>query len=318
MNKSSYLTAVAALGAATLLLTGCGGQSLSETDTGGGSVDLSKVEYFEPPAEEKARDEILKVKPQQKIHDMLPESYKQELRWTTSVGYAPMELWDSTNTEIIGVDPALANALSRVLGVRMTITDNDFNAQIPGLLSNRFDVIASSMTDNEKRRETTTFVNYVASGNAFTVGKDNPKEFSEPMDFCGEIISVVDSGSSAALAEQFSADCVTAGKAPYEILPFAGEESADLAVTSGRAAGTITDYPVAAYRESQGEAIRVIPIDVEKSLWGFGVSNENAELAKALEAALQYLIDNGHYEKILEAWNVTDMSVEKATINAGA
>ncbi|RRD36437.1 ABC transporter substrate-binding protein [Leucobacter sp. OH2974_COT-288] len=313
IKKVSIVTAALV---ATLALSGCGGQSLSETpsadNAGSGEVTFTAV-----PQEELAKATIESLETQADLHAMLPEKYREKLRWTTSVGYAPMELWDSSTKEIIGVDPALAHAISRVLGVELEISDNEFNAQIPGLLSGRYDIIASSMTDNEKRRETTTFVDYVSAGNAFTVNKDNPKEFKAPMDFCGEIIAVVDSGSSSIVAENFSAECVAAGKAAYEILGFDGEESADLAVASGRATATISDYPVAAYKEAQNEPIRVVPIAGEKSLWGFGVSNDNAELAKAVAAALQYLIDNGHYQQILDAWNVSDLAVEKATINGG-
>lgn len=62
---------------------------------------------------------------------------KNGLRITTSPGYPPMEMFDDDGTSIIGVDPSLGRAIGKVLGVKVTVHREDFNAQIPGLLTGR-------------------------------------------------------------------------------------------------------------------------------------------------------------------------------------
>lgn len=302
---------------ALLGLTACGGQSLSDTGSGDAA---GEVEFMAVPDEEKAKDVIEGIEPSAEAAALLPDEFKGKgLRWVTSVGYPPMEEWASDGEGIIGVDPAIGHAISRTLGVSMTIEDQEFNSMIPGLISKRYDVLASSMTDNAERRETTTFINYVSAGNAFLVSTGNPESIETPSDLCGKIIAVVDSGSSALLAEEFSAECEADGKAPYEILAFGGDSEANLAVQSGRAVATIGDYPVAAARAADPEnKMDAIEIEGGESLWGLGVDNSNEELAKAIQAALQELIDNGTYLEILEAWSVEGMAVEEATINGGA
>lgn len=189
---------------------------------------------------------------------------------------------------------------------------------IPGLISGRYDMLLSSMTDNPERQETTTFVDYVSAGNAFLVAAGNPEQIALPADLCGKIVAVVDSGSSAGLAEGFSAACTEAGKAPYELLKFDGDSPANLAVQSGRAVATITDYPVAAARAADPEnKMAAVQIEGDESLWGIGMKKENTELVDAVQAALQSMIDSGTYQEILDAWDVGGMAVSTATVNGG-
>ena len=321
MKNTGTTRRAMALGLAGLLATSlvaCGGQSLEEVEGGGEgeAVDLTSVEFAEIHDEEAAKDIIEGLEPVQEIHDLLPAEYKSGLTWTTSSGYPPMELFASNNTDLIGVDPALAHAISRVLGVPMEMEDADFNAMIPGLVSGRYDVLISSMTDTEERRETTTFVNYVQSGNAFLVEGGNPLGVEEPMDLCGQTVAVVDAGSSAALAEELSAACEEAGEEPYEILPFPGDQDANLSLESGRSQATVTDYPVAVAREAdENNNMDAVVIEGGESVWGIGVDNSNADLAVAIEAALQHLMDEGAYAEILAAWEVDAMAIDAATIN---
>ena len=321
MTGISIRRRVSVLASAALVavsLTGCGGQWLWEIEAQK-SGDLSQVNYLPVPDEEKAKDVLESIEPDEEIRAMVPEEYlSRPVKWTTSVGYPPMEVYGSNGRDIIGVDSAIGQALMRRMGLEMTIEDQEFNSQIPGIMSGRYDVVISSMTDNEERRKTAIFVDYVQSGNSFLVKKGNPKGIKEPMDVCGLTIAVVDAGSSAKLAEAYSQECVDAGKPPYTILPFDGDQNANLALKSGRADATVTDYPVAQLRASEPENdMESVPIDGDASIWGIGVGKDDPEFAEALRTALQSLIDDGTYAEILAAWNVEAMALTEATINGG-
>jgi polar amino acid transport system substrate-binding protein len=47
------------------------------------------------------------------------------------------------------------------------------------------------------------------------------------------------------------------------------------------------------------------------------MKQDNKELIDAMQKALQELIDDGSYGKILAAWNVQQMAIDTATINDG-
>jgi polar amino acid transport system substrate-binding protein len=302
--------------ALVLSVSACGGESLAGDSDGGKSGDVT---FMPVPDEEKAKDAIEAVKTDDELNAELPDAYKNgKIKWTTSVGYPPMEIFGSDGESIIGVDPAIAHALSRKLGLEMSIADQDFNTMIPGLISGRFDALASSMTDNEARQETTTFVDYVKSGQAFLVKEGNPLGVKTYKDLCGHTVAMVDSGSSAELAHKFADQCKADGLKELKVLPFEGDQEANLSLESGRADATLTDYPVAAQRDADDELeVEMVVVDGDEALWGIGVDNDNKELAKVFQKALQELIDDGTYKKILHAWNVDDMAIKKATINEG-
>jgi polar amino acid transport system substrate-binding protein len=47
------------------------------------------------------------------------------------------------------------------------------------------------------------------------------------------------------------------------------------------------------------------------------VEKGNTSLARAVQAALQELIDNGEYQKLLEKYDVAGSAVKGAQLNAG-
>lgn len=311
------LGAVALAGAALALLTACGGQWLSEIESA--DADAGIAEPMPVPEAERAKKVIESIEVNKDLAERVPAEYRSDgLTVVSSIGYPPMELWAPNGSDAIGVDPAIAQAIARKLGLKMTLEDQEFASMIPGLMSDRYDMLMSSMTDNAERRTTTTFVDYVAAGNAFLVVEGNPEGIEIPSDLCGEIVAVVEGGSSALVAKDFSQECEDAGDEPYEILTFRGDGQANLTVQSGRAVATITDYPVAAYRASNPES-RVTAVQIEggESLWGIGFDKRDTELAEVVRDALAEMIDNGTYRKILEAWDVGGMAVESAVINGG-
>ena len=58
-------------------------------------------------------------------------------------------------------------------------------------------------------------------------------------------------------------------------------------------------------------------IEGDESVWGIAMKQDNKELIDAVQKALQELIDDGSYGKILGAWNVQQMAIDTATINDG-
>ena len=61
----------------------------------------------------------------------------------------------------------------------------------------------------------------------------------------------------------------------------------------------------------QGHVYQPVPL-------GIGVAKSNTRLRDELKSALDALIADGSYRKILEKWGVEDGAVGSATINGGA
>lgn len=313
--RTGALTSAALL--AILSTTACGGQTLSSD--GASATDASAFSAAPAPDGDLAAKTIDAIKPNPELTALLPDSVRAEgLKMTTSEGYPPMELFAEDGKTLIGVDPSLGRAIANKLGVKISVDNEDFNAQIPGITTGRYDIIISSMTDNAERRETVSFVDYVQAGNGWVVKKGNPAGMGDPNTACGKTVAVVDNGSSLDLAKQFSKDCKTAGKDAVKILKFTGDQDAILQVRNGRADAGINDYPVAAYRaQSSKDVLDAVSIEGDQSVWGIAMKKDATELSGAVQKALQELIDEGSYTEVLAAWNVEKMALETATINDG-
>ncbi|MER7498815.1 ABC transporter substrate-binding protein [Nonomuraea pusilla] len=320
--KTRILTTLAA-GALLAAATACGAQSLdsgsSQAAATAPAAAPDTAALDQAPTEEKAADVINAITPDAALAAKVPAKVKTEgLKVVSSIGYPPMELYASDGKTAIGLDPALARAIARKLGVKVTITDEEFNSQIPGVLTGRYDFVISSMTDNKERQGQVTFVDYVRAGAGILVKSGNPAGIAGPADLCGKTVSVVDNGSSLAALEGYAADCTKAGKKGVDILKFPGDQEALLQVSNGRAQASITDYVVAAYKAADAKlAVEAIALEGTESPWGIGMKPDNKELIDSVKGALDALIQSGEYGKLLKAWNLDKLAVQSAVVNGG-
>ncbi|MFW6693874.1 ABC transporter substrate-binding protein [Streptomyces sp. MAR4 CNX-425] len=292
----SRLVAVGALAAAgALVLSSCGDQ----TDGGGDGGDGGETKGSANAAP-----------------GTLPKAIKDAgvIKVGSDIAYAPMEF--DQGGKPAGVDIDIANALGEELGVEFQFQNNVFDNLIPSLDSGRFDIIMSSMTDNKERQAEVDFVDYFSAGVSILVQKGNPEGIKTLDDLCGETVAFQRGTVSADIAKAQNEKC----DKPIETLPFTKDTEALLQVKQGRAVADLNDFPVAAYnaRESGGgEDFEVVGEQIDAAPYGIAVSKDNPELRDALAEALDAIIENGEYQKVLEKWNVENGGVDKATINGG-
>ncbi|CAL9521568.1 ABC transporter substrate-binding protein [Streptomyces atacamensis] len=290
----------------SLLLTACGDQTDSGGEGGGGEAKSSEAPLF----------------------DKLPKDIQSAgvVKVGSDIAYAPVEFYDE-NDKIAGIDPDLGEALSKQLGVEFEFTNGTFDGLITGLNSGRHDVIMSAMTDTKQRQEGlddkgekvgegVDFVDYFRAGSSILVKKGNPEGIKSLDDLCGETVALQRGTANEELAEAQNEKC----DKPIKILAFDKDTEALLQVKQGRAVADINDYPVAAYNAKTsggGEDFEVVGDQIDAAPYGIAVSKENTQLRDAIKAALDAIIDNGEYQKVLEKWEVTDAAVEEATVNGG-
>lgn len=305
----------ALLMAGALTLTGCGGQSLSEKDDTGGSTPAAANVI--PPGD-LATDILAAMKVNDELAARVPENIKKNgLRVATADGYPPMEMFDEDGKSMIGVDMSLVRAIAATWGVKLEISNSDVSAMMPGVVSGRFDLLASGFNDTEVRREKVSFVDYARSSGAIVVQKGNPENITTPEDLCGHTMAVLDNGYYMQLATTYSEECVAAGKPAITVMGFINDPEALLQLQNGRAQAGMNDYPVAVFRAAEaGGAIEAIEIP-GNSLFGMAVDPANTDLISLVQDTLNSLMEDGSYKKILAAWDLSGMALDEATINQG-
>ena len=122
-----------------------------------------------------------------------------------------------------------------------------------------------------------------------------------------------------ALNKQFK----SAGKPQMQLLVLPTEPGALLAVSSGRAVATLSDYGVAKYTAQtagNGNTFEVVQDPQAndfggQAIVGAGILKSDTQLVTAVQKALQQLIDNGAYAKIINKYGL--LPVKSAEVNAG-
>ncbi|NJC62990.1 ABC transporter substrate-binding protein [Planosporangium flavigriseum] len=231
--------------------------------------------------------------------------------------YPPMSYMDK-DRKIIGFHVDLLNAIAGALGTKFNYKDTSFASLIPELQSARVPMALGGTTDTDKNQAVVTLVDYAFQSSRLTVIPGNPANIQGLDTACGKRVGAL-AGSPVVqdLLDTASAECVKAGKPKIDWSAFKSADQSALALTSGRVDATLDSTFGQTYRVKEGQKIEIVGPKYLQLPIGIQVAKDNLELAKALHAALQSLIDSGEYKKILEKWGIADAAIPAATINAG-
>lgn len=284
----------AIVAAAALLLVGCVDNSTTNPG-GGGSTPAVGV------------DEAAVA--------LLPDDIKASGKLVIGIDatYPPNEYKNDAG-EPIGWEVDLGNAMAAKLGLTPEYQISGFDKILPSVTGGTYDIGLSSFTDNEEREKVVDFVNYYQAGIQWAQPLGGNVD---PANACGLTVAV-----QATTYEETdelpakSQECVDAGKQPINILKYEKQDEASNALALGQADAMSADSPITQYAVSKlsdkielaGDAFDVAP-------YGIAV-DKGSPLAKAIQAALQSLIDDGTYLDILSQWGVEAGAVDSITINA--
>ncbi|WP_436738881.1 ABC transporter substrate-binding protein [Streptomyces sp. BBFR102] len=296
--------AITAVGA--LLLTGCGDQTAGAEGSG------EKKEAAAPLA------------------DKLPKKYQDSgvVKVGSDIAYPPVEFKDKDG-RTVGLDVDLAAALGEQLGVELKFENGTFDTLLGGLRSKRYDIAMSAMTDTKARQEGldsdtgkkvgegVDFLDYFTAGVSIYTTKGDDQGIKTWQDLCGKKIVVQRGTVSHDLAKAESKKCE---KGEIKMETFDNDQQAQTRLRSGGADAGSSDFPVAAYAvktSGGGKHFELVGEQVEAAPYGIAVSKSNPELRDALKAALDAIIENGEYDKIIKKWGVEDGAVTEAVVNGG-
>ncbi|APX33006.1 amino acid-binding protein [Brachybacterium sp. P6-10-X1] len=230
-----------------------------------------------------------------------------------ALNYAPGEFVGSDGGAV-GYDIDILTAIGRVLGLG-TRTESAVFAQIIPAIGSTYDVGISSFTINPERLEQVSMVSYFAAGMSYAVKTGNPYGIVPP-DLCGtRVAHQVGTYMDDVVVERDEA-CRSGGDAGIVDQPYVGNADAATAVAGGKADVLIGDSPVIAYavNRSRGTLEQVGDIE-DAALNGIVVAKDQPELAEAIRAAVQHLIDSGALREILAAWGNENGMIETSEVD---
>lgn len=297
MGKKTLATAVALVGVAGMLaLAGCSGAS----DGSEPSASAAKSKDFG------------------KFNDQLPEKIRSKgtLDLFIQQPNPPMEFTEEGSDELKGIDPELSAEFADLFGVKIVwhrVTE--FSELIPSIQTGRGDLVISAALDKKSRQDVVSFVDYFSTGSQWVVAKDS--KIGKLSDLCGKSVST-GSGTSYIdqIAEFSKTECEAKGKQPISTLTTVSVAEQMMMISQGRAVANLQGIESAGYLiTSQPGRWKTLGDPFNRASYGIIFAKGDDQLGKAVKDALDYMIEDGSYGKILKKWNVSSAAVEEGVIN---
>lgn len=252
------------------------------------------------------------------IAAMVPEEFVEKGEFTVAVSpdIPPVKYVDSAGN-ITGFAPEVLRSAGQLMGLEAQMEKGSFDSLVPGLESNRFDVIGS-ISDFEERRSEIDFIDYMYAGTAILTAADFEMDEGAPEDLCGFGISFITGTQQQGLIEAASKECEANGEQPVVGSGYPDGNAAVLAVKTGQEDGAWIDAPVALYNvEQEPDVFKTVFLDKESMLYGMGVNNSNEEFRDALQAAMRKLVTSGTYDQLITDYGLSDLAMPEMPLNQG-
>ena len=266
-----------------LMLSMCmiGGSSTINTDGADSTTDT------QPDKEEGAQEN-------QKDSDAKPLVVAMEL------AYPPFETRDDAG-EPEGISVDLMKAFGEYAGCEIQIENTSWDGLIPSLQTGKADIVISSMTITEERKELIDFSDPYANALLAILANANSDITSiDDLNQSGKTVAVKSGSTGHMYAEKNLTEA--------ELLILPDESACVTEVSQGRADGFIYDQ-LTIYRNWQKNpdttsAVFIPFQDAEQ--WGIAVQKGNQELLDQINAFLAEFKEDGGYDRLTETYLVEE------------
>ncbi|NJQ02897.1 ABC transporter substrate-binding protein [Streptomyces zingiberis] len=232
---------------------------------------------------------------------------------------APLTFHATDNKTVIGVEPDLAYLVADVLGLEARINTVSWENIFVGLDSGKYDAGFSNITVTEERKDTYDFATYREDNLAFEAKKGSGLKVTGPEDVAGRTVAVDTGTNQEKLLIEWSELNEKAGRDPVDIKYYRKVSDTYLALRSGRIDLFLGPNPTAAYHvATTGETeIAGTSSGAGATLQGLiaATTKKDNGLAEPLAGALNEVIGNGTYARVLKRWGLSGEAVQESEIN---
>ncbi len=229
---------------------------------------------------------------------------KGELVMATSPDYPPYEfkIIEDGKEKIVGFDIAIAEEIAKDMGVKLRISEMDFNGLLPALNANKADIVMAGMTPDEERSKAVNFSEiYYLAEQGIMVSAENKDSLNTLESFAGKKIGV-QKGSvqeKIAMEQMPDAKIVSLVKLPNIILE----------LKSGNIDAAIVELPVANGYVKQYPELAISDAKVKDETGGsaIAIKKGNDALTEQINSTIKRLQEEGSIDKfVVEANELVD------------
>ncbi|MFI7387928.1 ABC transporter substrate-binding protein [Streptomyces sp. NPDC049813] len=307
MRTTSLTSAFALITVAALGLTACG-----SGDGAGGAAPAAAENATIPTT-----DVVSAVTKDPAAAKLLPADVRRSGHLTLAVsvgGSPPNSAYLPDGKTIVGQDIDFARAVAEVLGIGLDQQVAGFEAILPALGSGKYDLGTGNFGVTDERRRTIDFVTYINDGQGFAVRKDSSlKKVTDLTQLCGLNVATGAGTTFEATLEKSKAGCEKAGKKAYDVKTYAEPSAVWSSLQQGRSDLVMSTINGLRYAVTQQEGLKFLN-EFHRLDVGFAFK-KGTPLAPAFQAAVNKLIADGTYAKILKKWGTAPSAITTSRIS---
>lgn len=311
--------AVVLLGTAllgTAALAGCAdpGASAAGNPSGGAQTTAARngVVYNTSPDQQRIRagkDAALAAK----VPGLIGKDGK--LTVATTAGSIPLSFHATDDKTPIGSELDIAQLVADKLGLELDVQVTSWENWPLKTQSGDFEAVFSNVGVNKDRVKLFDFASYRAAYMGFEAKKSATYDIKGADDISGLKISVGSGTNQEKILLAWNKELEGKGKAPATLQYYSSDADTILALSSGRTDLNIAPYPSTVYRENTRDDLKVVgkvnagwpseTLVAATTLRGNG-------LAPVISEALNAVIKDGSYGKVLERWGLSEEALPES------
>ncbi|RDI68881.1 ABC transporter substrate-binding protein [Nocardia pseudobrasiliensis] len=312
-RRRRTLALAAALVTTALAVGACGG---SDTDTevrsvNGQSFDLS------PQQTGRVRGQKVDA-----IADRLPKAVRDRgtlIVTGSATAGAPLRFYATDDHTIIGSEIDFAALVADTLGLKLEVRAADWAQNFVAIDSGAVDAFIGNVTVTEERKEKYDFATYRLDNLALEVPKGADWTYQDRKSLAGKRIGVGSGTNQEQLLVQWNDRNVAEGLPKIDIAYYQQSTDYYLALASHRLDGYLGPNPVAVYHSATSGQTELV---ATYSGAGDALQAEIAVLTRKdngligpIHDALQYTIEHGTYQQVLDRWGLRSEAVTQSRVN---
>ena len=297
--------------AATGAAGGAGAGSGSGASDGGGSDGGSAIDTS-------GTQELIRAEADESVAALLPAEIAESgvlrvgINGTSS---APLSFLADDNQTYIGSEIDIARIVADKLGLEFELKLTTWENWPLKLEAGEFDAVHANIGINAERLEKFDFASYRAAYMSFLVKKGADFWLEDADSLSGRIIAVGAATNQERILTDWNAELEKAGKEPAELKNYSTEADTLLALGSGRVDGYLSPFAslsfVAARRDDMELQGRINAGWPDETLVA-GTFPAGSGLAEPYAAALNALIADGTYARVLERWQLSEEALTES------
>ena len=274
ISRRSFLAA-AAVSAATLALTACGGSASTASSAAASSVAASS----EAASTSAAAAELTTVE-------------AGKLTMATNAAFPPYEMTTDAGA-FEGIDIDTAQAIADKLGLELQIDDMDFDAALLSVQQGKADIAMAGVTVTDERKNVMDFSDSYATGIQSIIVPEG-SDIASPDDLAGKMIGT-QRGTTGYIycSDDFGDDAVVA---------YDDGLTAVQALNNGQVDAVVIDNAPAKEFVAANPGLVLLDTSYAEEDYAIGMAKGNTALEDAVNAALEELKADGTLQSIVDKY----------------